>query len=579
MREVYIFFLLVVISFAAFLVVYPFTMVGGDEGRFMQDALRMGRGEIPIADYGTRAPILSWFINAFTIVFGRSLFIFRLPVILFSALTTGFLFLLGKELFSKNIGIIAALVFTLVPFTLWNNVVIKTEALATLLVVISAFFLLKGLRSSAAHWFVFSGIAMGLAYIERHTVAVFILTAGITVLWHAISHTRSINRVVVKEVFLRGSLMFIGVILGFLPIFLYIASHNMERAREAWLSYTPIAVGASTKKIAYESSNTATYGFLRSWGLSFVESLAVQAGLLFVSFVVFLFSVIQVFFDRWKNVKYFFLISVAFVFFGSFMVHSLNIYRIGTFRPNVFLALFLFSLPVLFLFLFYEIFHQRLKDFFSKNIDAVLFLCFWIFAHILAFSLYAPGYMRELIPQFSLITGVLFFVFPWRMARRMVIALLFVSLGGLWGASISWYTDPVTGWWWRQKTINDIASFLAEHTKPDDRVFTANPLPVVLAGRRTVADISSYAMVFAKDPYESYGTFPSPHEMLEILRASPPLYTLVDGRMESHFFRTYPFFEEFVYKNYKKVATFGTGRRRDWTEVWELQEKGRVHNQ
>ena len=94
LNDWHIFFLVSILAFFLLLTVYPFTMVGGDEGRFVQDALRIGRGEIPIADYGTRAPILSFFVNLSTALFGRSLFIFRLPVLLFSSLTAGFIFLL-----------------------------------------------------------------------------------------------------------------------------------------------------------------------------------------------------------------------------------------------------------------------------------------------------------------------------------------------------------------------------------------------------------------------------------------------------------------------------------------------------
>ncbi|TSC69117.1 MAG: hypothetical protein G01um101470_1077, partial [Parcubacteria group bacterium Gr01-1014_70] len=127
------FWIVSAVAFCMLILIYPFTMVGGDEGRFVQDALRIGKGEIPIADYGTRAPILSFFIYSFTELFGRSLFVFRLPVILFSAVTAGFLFLLGKELFSRNTGLLASLIYASLPTTLWHNVVIKSEALEILL--------------------------------------------------------------------------------------------------------------------------------------------------------------------------------------------------------------------------------------------------------------------------------------------------------------------------------------------------------------------------------------------------------------------------------------------------------------
>ncbi len=574
-RDSSIFVFLVFLSFAAFFVVHPFTMVGGDEGRFAQDALRIGRGETPIADYGTRAPILSWFIYASTELFGRSLLAFRSPVIIFSSLTTGVLFLLGKELFSRNVGICAALLFALIPFTLYNNVVIKTEALATLLTCAAAFCLIKGLHAEDSQkwrWLFYAGIAMGIAYVERTTAVIFMFTSALAVCWYAFRLSGRFNQKVIADVCGQGVALMAGVIIGFLPVFLYIGFHNWDRAISMWLSYEPIKLGASTKEVEYANSVSSVYGFLRSWALSFVENLAVQAGLLFIGFVIFLMGVVQMIFPTRDTIRKIMLVSMAFILFGSFAYHALNIYRIGTFRPDVFLFLFIFSLPVFSIFWFYEIRENRLKDFFIKNRDAVLFICFWIGVHIIAFSLYIPGYMREMVPQLSLAAGALFAVFPWQTVNKMTIAVLFVSLGGLWGVSASWFADPVIGWWWRQGSINETAAFLAEHTAPGERVFAANPLPVILAERHTVADITSYAMVFVKNPDERHSTFPSPHEMLALLEANPPRYTVIDGRMESHFFRAHPFFEEFVKSNYKQVAVFGTGRRRDWTEVWELKK-------
>ena len=529
MHDATIFVILVLVSFLAFLVVHPFTMVGGDEGRFVQDALRIGRGEIPIADYGTRAPILSFFINLSAELFGHSLFIFRLPVLLFSALTAGFIFLLGKELFSRNVGILASLVYASVPFTLWNNSVIKSEALSMLLTLIAALFLIRGLRNHAWRWFLLSGCAMGLAYIERHTIVVFMLTSALMVVWEAIGNQWSIDRRALRIIVTHGMLIVLGVILGFLPIFSFIAYYNSDRAIEAWLSFVPIAVGASTKVVSYAGAVPTLYGFLRSWALSFVENLAVQAGLLFIGFVFFLLAVIQLLLGQHTTLRRILMIGTVVIFFGSFAGHALNIYRMGTFRPGVFLALLLFSLPLFFILLFYEIYQQRSRDFFLTQQNSIAFLCFWIGAHILAFSFYAPGYMRELIPQLSLAGGVLLGIFPWRRAEKIVVTVFFISLGGLFGVSVSWFSDPVTGRWWWQKTITDTAAFLESHTAPGEQVFAANALPVILAERRTVADITSYAMVFVKDPNERHGTFPSPHEMLMLLEKNQPRYTLVDG--------------------------------------------------
>jgi hypothetical protein len=569
MRDRHIFIILVLISFVGFLFVYPFTMVGGDEGRFVQDALRIGRGEVPIADYGTRAPLLSWFINAAVELFGRSLFVFRLPVILFSALTAGFIFLLGKEFFDKRVGVISALIFAFIPLTLWNNVVIKTEALATLCTVIAAICFIKGLKQKKEYFFLLSGIMMGVAYTERHTAVVFMLTSAMVVMWQAVvEYGYSIKGL--KEIIQRGFLLLAGAIMGFLPVFLFIAYFNFDRAVTAWLSIEPVVRGASTKTVDYASMSASLYGFLRNWGLVFVETLAVQGVLLFIGLFVFLLGIIAILFKHALRVRYILMIGLSVIMFGAFLAHALTIIRIGTFRPDVFLALVVGAVPLTIIFIFYEIYEPRLPGMLQVYSMATVFICFWITAHIVSFSFYVPGYARELVPQLSIITALLFAVFPWRNVKKSIVAIVFVAVGVMFGASAIWFSDPIIGWWWRQDTIYKTAEFLADRTEPGERVFTANPLPVMLIGRKTVADITSYAMVFAVNSDDAFSTFPSPNEMHALLEAHPPQYTLVDGRMESHFFNTYPFFEEFVKDNYIKVATFGTGRKRDWTEVWEL---------
>lgn len=564
--NVFVFFALTIISFVAFTLVYPFTLVGGDEGRFVQDALRIDRGETPIADYGTRAPILSWFIYVSSRLFGRSLFAFRLPVLLFSALTAGVLFLLGTLLVPRRVALTSALLFALTPITLWNNVVVKTEALTVLCVVTSAYFLMRGLLQSHKISFFIAGIPLGIAYIERQSVVAFMLTIALMVIWDA-WRDRSIFFRLIME---RGFFLFGGVIVGFLPVFLWIAYHDYSAAVQMWFTTNMFQAGLAAKETPMDASSGLISDFWRGWILTFVETMAVQAGLLFGAFGLFCMSFLKARLLLYERMGRFLSILFGVLFFGAFFIHSGIIMYHGTFRPWVFFTLSVGIVGLLFLFFHLSSIREKYSIILRDYMFCSMFLLFWMAGLFIAYSFFAPGYIREWIPALCLVAALLFEVLVYN-KRFTIFMILLVVL--FWLIGVAWFWNPKTGgWWWSQQTINDTAAYLVSHTTVDQKIFAANPLPVVMAGRRTVADITSYAMVFAKNADDHFSSFPSPNELLELLQVNPPPYVVVDRRMESHFFAQYKFFEDFVHNNYEPEIIFDANNKKGRTEIWRLKK-------
>lgn len=569
-KDWHIFFALSIFAFLLLLGIYPFTMVGGDEGRFVQDALRIGRGEIPIADYGTRAPILSFFINLFTELFGRSLFIFRLPVLIFSALTAGFIFLLGKELFSRTIGVVASLVYMSTPFTLWHYVVIKSEALEVLLVTAAAWFLVRGVQSNKLHLFLFAGICMGFAFIDRQSAVAFMLASAFVVIWHAFQKEGAFFSKI-KEIIIRGFGLISGVVIGIAPVFLFVAYHNWELAVRHWFNmYASVGFSLEEKETARRAAGSPFYQFVRAWMLMFVEVVAVQAGLIFAGFVIFLMGCVQVFTAKYRILRKVLLAGICVIFGGSLLFHSLNIFFVGTFRPYVFLSLLLFSLLLLSWLWYRLLFPGTLHAVMERYKQSLFFLLFWVISLIISYSFYIPGYPREFMPAFSLAAAFVLTAIPWKSLRVPQIGIFGICVLGLMGVGIVWFHNPIIGWWWRQETMEKTTEYIRVRTQLGDGIFTANPLPAILADRSVPADINPYAIYFSADADTGFGGYPSPHAYFALLQENPPSFALIDGRMEHHFFEKYPFFEEFVKNNYEHVATFGTGYKRDWTEVWQL---------
>lgn len=561
-----IFFGIVLLSMMSFLIVHPFTLVGGDEGRFVQDALRIGRGEIPIVDYGTRAPILSLFINISSEIFGRSLFVFRLPVMLFSAFSAGMIFLLGTLLVSRKVAIVAALLFALTPVTLWNNVVIKTEALTVLCIIVSAYFFVYGFQRSRGLYLFISGIPLGIAYIERQSVVAFMLTIAAVVIWDAWREkTGSIKKIIERGVLIVG-----GVVVGFLPIFLFFAYYNFSSASAMWFTTSMFQAGQAAKEAPIDASSGYVSDFWRGWILSFVEILAVQAGILFFALGAFCISIFRASSLFNRQLANFLSAVFGVLFFGAFFAHAAIIVSHGTFRPWLFLSLSIIVGCMLGIFFRSS---RASRDYIvtvQEHSFRTIFLLFWMGGLFISYSFFSPGYIREWIPALCFITAMLLDVLARGRRSTLLVGVIVICF---WLVGGAWFQSPKTGgWWWTQKTINETASYLNIHTTPDQKIFSANPLPVMIAGRRTVADITSYAIVFSKNADDHFSSFPSPNEMLFLLKKDPPPYVIVDRRMESHFFGTYAFFKDFVIKKYEPEVVFGANEKRGRTEIWRLKK-------
>ncbi|TSC71402.1 MAG: hypothetical protein G01um101470_623 [Parcubacteria group bacterium Gr01-1014_70] len=375
-----------------------------------------------------------------------------------------------------------------------------------------------------------------------------------------------------REIVERGLLLFGGVLLGILPVFLFVAYYDWERAVQHWFNiYASVGLSLEEKEIVLDSTWLMIYQFFRSWALVFVEQIAVYAGVVFAGFVTYLMGMTQLFFSERRIVRKMLLACIIFVFGGSLLAHSIKIIGIGTFRPYVFLSLIVFLVPLLLWLWHVLIYRDTLRGAMRNNESSLIFLAIWVLSLFIGYSFYIPGYHREFMPAFSLITAFIFMSVPWNSMSQKAILAFACSVIGLFGVGALWFHNPILGWWWRQETIEEVAMYIQARTQPGDMIFTANPLPAILADRRVVADITSYAIYFAVDENSSFGGFPSPRAYFDLLQSNPPSYTLIDGRMKHHFFEKYPFFEEFVKTNYIHVATFGTGHKRDWTEVWELQ--------
>jgi len=552
------FIVIIAAAFLLQLLVFPFTMVGGDEGRYALDALRIGDGEVPVADYTTRTPILLFLIFWSTQFFGLSLLSLRLPAILFSALTAGFIFLLGKELHSRKAGIISSAVYLLAPIVLWSNQLIKSENLAALLVAVATLFFVKGIKRGRWRWFVFSGILTGVAYIERQSAASFLVMAALVLLWVLWQRKEGI-RDFIQYAFLRGLWILLGFLAGFVPIFFYFFLLNKESAAQLWLSLFVVNAALLPQEAVLN-----LYQFARGWALTFVETIATQGWALYFGMVSFaVLAIKRVFGDGGRKM----FAALGFLLLSApFYIHATNVIVDGNFAPLTFALAALGG--SLFWILCVKMSLQKPN---IQNDLSFVVISFWIASVFLVYLVYTSGYTREFLVPLSLASGVVL-TGLFAVKSKAYKSALAVSLVILWVAGAVWFSDPRTGgWWWRQETVSEAAVFLVEHTQEGEEIFTASALPALLADREVFMRLSPYAFMLAPDKETGWGTQPSPDEILRGLKKAPPAYVVYDGRMERNFIRktNNEELETFLQTNYSSVAAFGFGSRQDWIEIWE----------
>jgi 4-amino-4-deoxy-L-arabinose transferase-like glycosyltransferase len=121
---------------------------------------------------GFRAPELPYLIALFHLLQLSPLINLIMPLI--GTLSVIIVYLLGKSLFNKRVGIIAAVFFSFVPLHLFYSGKILTEVLATCFITLTFYSFWKGFEKGSKKHKLFFGIFFALSLLARYT-AIWIL--------------------------------------------------------------------------------------------------------------------------------------------------------------------------------------------------------------------------------------------------------------------------------------------------------------------------------------------------------------------------------------------------------------------
>jgi len=133
--------------------------------------------------YYSKPPMVALIIAATTSIFGDSEAFVRLGSLLFYPLSSFLVYLIGKQLFTSRVGLVAALIFISMPAISISSLVISTDVALFFYWALALYAFLKALDSDSWGWWSLLGIAGGLGMQTKYTMGVFVFSALLYILF------------------------------------------------------------------------------------------------------------------------------------------------------------------------------------------------------------------------------------------------------------------------------------------------------------------------------------------------------------------------------------------------------------
>lgn len=119
------------------------------------------------------APLYPTLLAGMQLLFGESILAIRLLQVLLGGATAWLVFLLGREIFNRQIGFLAALAFAVHPEMIALTAFIYTEIVFIFLLVLTLWLAARAFNSGELKWFVLAGLVLGVTNLCRGTLMYF----------------------------------------------------------------------------------------------------------------------------------------------------------------------------------------------------------------------------------------------------------------------------------------------------------------------------------------------------------------------------------------------------------------------
>lgn len=117
-------------------------------------------------------PLVFFIQRIFMRLFGESSFVFRLPSALLGVASVYLLFLIGRQLFSQEVGLLAAAILAVSAHHLFISRLGLQEAYVVFFLLFASYLFLRSLERDT--FFIWSGVALGFAFLTKYTTFILV---------------------------------------------------------------------------------------------------------------------------------------------------------------------------------------------------------------------------------------------------------------------------------------------------------------------------------------------------------------------------------------------------------------------
>lgn len=217
---------------------------------------------------GFRPPLLPYILAIFYVL--KLSFIIKLLLPLMGTLTIFLVYLLGKEMFNKKVGIISAAIICLVPIHVMFSGIVLNDVFVTFFITLSFLFFWKGFEKGNEKYKILFGITLGLGLLTRYTM-LWIIPIFPVYLW---IRNKSLS-------FLKDKYLWYAII-GFFVVLI------------PWFIYGYFEYGNILGGFLHGFKGTAYWGGIQSWFFFFEHWLYMFS----ISGILFVLSLIWIFYTK-----------------------------------------------------------------------------------------------------------------------------------------------------------------------------------------------------------------------------------------------------------------------------------------
>ncbi len=149
----------------------------------------IGSGKLQIMD---QSAIWFWLTDLFINIFGANIFGIRFASIIFGSLSVLVVYLIGKEIFNRKAGLIAAVISAISSYQI-NMMEAGMDTSMTLFVLLSLFFFIISLRKQEKTYFYLIWVSIGLAVMIKPIAIIFLLSILICSFYYHLIKLKSVK--------------------------------------------------------------------------------------------------------------------------------------------------------------------------------------------------------------------------------------------------------------------------------------------------------------------------------------------------------------------------------------------------